>query len=44
MMTWSEYRAFANRTAHQTLSDWPDDPGLVVAFVFRQPDGEEIVA
>ncbi|MFO7699004.1 MAG: hypothetical protein R6W79_00160 [Acidimicrobiia bacterium] len=44
MMTWSEARAFANRTAHRTLDGWPDDDDLVVAFVFRQPDGEDIVA
>ena len=44
MMTWSEFRTFANRTAHQTLAQWTPEPGSVVAFVFRQPDGEDIVA
>ena len=44
MMTWSEFRSFANRTAHQTLSGWSSPPGFVVAFVFRQPDGQDIVA
>lgn len=44
MMTWSEFRAYANTTCQRTLSDWPDDRSLVVAFVFQQPDGETIVA
>lgn len=44
MMTWTEFRSFANRTAHQALSDWRSDSDMVFAFVFRQPDGEEIVA
>lgn len=44
MMTWSEFRSFANRTAHRTLAEWPHEPDLVIAFVFRQPDGEDIVA
>ena len=44
MMTWSEFRSFANRTAQRTLTDWGDPDGFVVAFVLRQPDGDEIVA
>lgn len=44
MMTWSEFRSHANATASQTLSTWPRDEGLVVAFVFQQPDAEIIVA
>ena len=44
MMTWSEFRTYANRTAHATLVEWPDEPDVVMAFVFRQPDGEDIVA
>ena len=44
MMTWSEFRAFANANAHGSLDNWPTDEDLVVAFVFRQPDGEDIVA
>jgi hypothetical protein len=44
MMTWSEFRTFANTTAQRTLSEWPDDPSLVIAFVFQQPDGQTIVA
>ncbi|MCB1246368.1 MAG: hypothetical protein KDB69_03800 [Acidimicrobiia bacterium] len=44
MMTWSEFRSFANATSAQTLASWPHDPTLVVAFVFQQPDDEIIVA
>lgn len=44
MMTWSQFRSFANVTAQNALAAWPDRDGLVVAFVFRQPDGEDIVA
>jgi hypothetical protein len=44
MMTWSEFRTFANTTAQRSLAEWPDDSDLVVAFVFQQPDGETIVA
>ncbi|MDJ0791744.1 MAG: hypothetical protein QNJ71_07590 [Acidimicrobiia bacterium] len=44
MMTWSQFRAFANTTAQHTLAMWPERESLVVAFVFRQPDGADIVA
>lgn len=44
MMTWSQFRAFANTTAQQALATWPLRETLVVAFVFRQPDGQDIVA
>lgn len=44
MMTWSQFRTFANSTVLNTLTTWPDDDGLVFAFVFRQPNGEDIVA
>lgn len=44
MMTWSQFRSFANVTSAQTLAGWPGRDSLVVAFVFRQPDGEDIVA
>lgn len=44
MMTWSEFRSFANATVTNTLSTWPSRDTLVVAFVLKQPDGEEIVA
>lgn len=42
MMTWSQFRSFANATAQSTLESWPTD--VVLAFVFRQPDAEDIVA
>lgn len=44
MMTWSEFRAFANTSAHNALTTWPSRDSIVVAFVFKQPDNEEIVA
>ncbi len=44
MMTWSEFRTFANATAADTLRLWPSKESLVVAFVIQQPDTETIVA
>ena len=44
MMTWSQFRTFANSTVLNALTTWPDTDDLVFAFVFRQPDGEDIVA
>jgi hypothetical protein len=44
MMTWSEFRTFANATAADTLRLWPSRESLVVAFVIQQPDAETIVA
>ena len=44
MMTWSEFRTFANATAASKLAEWPVRESLVVAFVFQQPDAEIIVA
>lgn len=44
MMTWSEFRTFANASAADTLRLWPSRESLVVAFVFQQPDAETIVA
>jgi hypothetical protein len=44
MMTWSEFRTFANATAADTLRSWPSKDSLVVAFVIQQPDAETIVA
>lgn len=44
MMTWSQFRSFANISAQQVLAAWPSRESLVVAFVFRQPDGQDIVA
>jgi hypothetical protein len=44
MMTWSEFRTYANATAADTLRLWPSREALVVAFVIQQPDAETIVA
>lgn len=44
MMTWSEFRTYANATAASKLADWPEREDLVIAFVFQQPDTEIIVA
>jgi hypothetical protein len=44
MMTWSQFRTFANVSAQDTLRLWPSRERLVVAFVFVQPDGQSIVA
>ncbi len=41
---WDVFRATANGRSRDTLADWPDQPSLVVAFVIRQPDGEDFVA
>jgi hypothetical protein len=44
VMSWSEFRTFANVTCHDTLRVWPTRDSLVIAFVFQQPDAETIVA
>jgi len=44
MMSWSEFRTYANATAADTLRIWPSRGSLVVAFVIQQPDAETIVA
>ena len=44
VMSWSEFRTFANASAQDTLRSWPNRESLVVAFVFQQPDMETIVA
>jgi len=44
VMAWSEFRTFANVSAHDALRSWPDRSTLVIAFVFQQPDTETIVA
>jgi hypothetical protein len=44
VMTWSEFRTFANATAADTLRLWPSRESLVIAFVIQQPDSETIVA
>ena len=44
MMSWSEFRTYANATAADTLRFWPSRGSLVIAFVIQQPDSETIVA
>ncbi|RLE11682.1 MAG: hypothetical protein DRJ28_10300 [Actinobacteria bacterium] len=44
MMSWSEFRTYANATAADTLRFWPSRSSLVIAFVIQQPDTETIVA
>lgn len=44
MMSWGEFRVYANARAADTLNDWPTRETLVVAFVVQQPDGETFVA
>jgi len=44
MMSWPEFRAYANARAADTLASWPRRESLVFAFVIQQPDGESIVA
>jgi hypothetical protein len=44
MMSWSEFRTYANTTAAGALSSWPSRDSIVIAFVFQQPDTELIVA
>ncbi|MDK1018148.1 MAG: hypothetical protein QGD89_01915 [Actinomycetota bacterium] len=44
MMSWSEFRTYANVTCHDTLRGWPSRPSIVIAFVIQQPDAETIVA
>lgn len=44
MMSWPEFRTYANATASNALASWPNRDSVVVAFVFQQPDAELIVA
>ena len=44
VMSWQEFRTYANATASTTLSSWPDRESIAIAFVFQQPDAEIIVA
>jgi hypothetical protein len=44
MMSWSEFRTYANTTAANALATWPSRDSIVIAFVFQQPDTELIVA
>lgn len=44
MMSWPEFRAYANARAADTLAGWPQRETMVLAFVIQQPDGDTIVA
>lgn len=44
MMSWAQFRTYANATAANALAGWSSDDSVVVAFVFQQPDEEIIVA
>jgi hypothetical protein len=44
VMSWQEFRTFANITSQDTLRVWPNRDSLVIAFVIQQPDTETIVA
>jgi hypothetical protein len=44
IMSWQEFRTYANATASSALSSWPDRESMAIAFVFQQPDAEIIVA
>ena len=44
MMSWPEFRSYANARAADTLNDWPTSESLAIAFVVQQPDGETFVA
>ncbi len=43
VMTWDDFRSFANVRATDTLHDWMEDPPALVAFVVRLPDGATFV-
>lgn len=44
MMSWSEFRTYANATAHDSLRSWSTRRSIVIAFVIQQPDSDTIVA
>jgi hypothetical protein len=44
MMSWSEFRTYANATAQDNLRSWTTRPSVIFAFVIQQPDAETIVA
>jgi hypothetical protein len=44
MMTWPQFRTYANARAGETIGRWPRRDSIVLAFVVQQPDGETIVA
>jgi hypothetical protein len=44
MMSWPEFRTYANATAQDNLRSWTTRPSVIFAFVIQQPDAETIVA
>ena len=44
MMSWPEFRTYANATAQDNLRSWSTRPSVIFAFVIQQPDAETIVA
>lgn len=44
MMSWPEFRTYANATAQDSLRSWTARPSVIFAFVIQQPDAETIVA
>lgn len=44
MMTWPQFKTYANARVAETLAEWPGRDSLTVAFVVQQPDGETFVA
>jgi hypothetical protein len=44
MMSWPEFRTYANATAQDNLRSWTARPSVIFAFVIQQPDAETIVA
>jgi hypothetical protein len=44
MMSWPEFRTYANATAQDNLRSWTARSSVIFAFVLQQPDAETIVA
>lgn len=44
VMSWPEFRTYANATAQDSLRSWTARPSVIFAFVIQQPDAETIVA
>jgi hypothetical protein len=44
MMSWPEFRTYANATAQDSLRSWSTRASVLFAFVIQQPDAETIVA
>lgn len=44
MMSWPEFRTYANATAQDSLRSWTARSSVIFAFVIQQPDAETIVA